>query len=129
MSYVRGHYRRDGSYVRPHYRRSRRSTGTTPSVRPPTYHRASTTVPSPRSVPAGPTTRVRGHYRNGYYVRPHYRRISTPAAVAVAGGGGGLLLLLIVLALVIGGGGGSQDAPGKHPTTSVSPRGHTTAPR
>ncbi|MEU2208915.1 hypothetical protein AB0B95_29855 [Streptomyces hygroscopicus] len=73
-------------------------------------------------------TRVRGHYRNGSYVRPHYRRISAPAAVAVAGGGGGLLLLLIVLMLIGGGGKGSQDTPVKKPTPSVSSQVHT-APR
>ncbi len=125
MSYVRGHYRRDGSYVRPHYRRSRPSTGAAGSVRPATHRRVGTTAPSSGSAPAGPVTRVRGHYRDGYYVRPHYRRISAPAAVAVAGGGGGLLLLLLVLALVGGGGKGSQDVPDKKPTTSVSSRTHT----
>lgn len=119
MPYVRGHYRRDGTYVRPHHRRSRRSTRTSSSTRPGTYSRVGTTVPT-RPAPASATTRVRGHYRNGSYVRPHYRRISTPAAVAAAVRGGGLLILLVVLALLSGSGTGSQDGSAKQPTTSVS---------
>ncbi|GAA0452561.1 hypothetical protein [Streptomyces olivaceiscleroticus] len=107
MTQVRGHYRRDGSYVRPHYRRPRaRSAGATYS-RP---ARIGAAVPRSRPAPAGPTTRVRGHYRsNGSYVRPHQRRIS-PAAAA-AGGGGGLLLLWLLLAVLGSGPSGAADTP------------------
>ncbi|MFD8145177.1 hypothetical protein [Streptomyces sp. NPDC059708] len=62
------------------------------------------------------TTNVRGHYRNGSYVRPHRRRLGGPAAVAA--GGGGLLLLIVVLIALFGGGG---EAPaGTSPSPAVS---------
>lgn len=107
MAYVRGHYRSDGTYVRPHHRRSSSSARSVSPTWPVAPRRAGTTTPAPSPVPAGATTRIRGHYRNGAYVRPHRRRISAKEA---AGGGGGLLLLLLVL-LLLGGGGKGESSP------------------
>ncbi|MFF7130464.1 hypothetical protein [Streptomyces sp. NPDC008240] len=112
MAYVRGHYRRNGSYVHAHHRRTRSAAPS--SLRSVGYSRNVRAAGSgSRSAPSGPTTYVRGHYRNGSYVRPHHRRISPPAAAAAGGGAGIILLIVLVLALLGGGGTHSKGTPGK----------------
>lgn len=118
MTHVRGHYRRNGSYVRPHHRRTRPGSGKASSPRSAAYTH-STAIASARRDSTDQTVRVRGHYRDGVYVRPHVRRTGTPAAAA--GGGGALLLLLVVLAFLSGGGTDVKDAPRQQPSPSVSP--------
>ncbi|MFF2132416.1 hypothetical protein ACFVW1_45200 [Streptomyces olivochromogenes] len=87
-----------------------------PPPRSVTYSRSVSTRPP---SPAGPTTYVRGHYRNGSYVRPHHRRIGRPAVVAAAGGGSILLIVLVALALLSFGGTGTKGTP-SNPTSPVS---------
>lgn len=120
MAYVRGHYRRDGSYVRPHYRRTRSAAPST--ARPVTYTHSVGTTSSTRaqSVPANATTHVRGHYRNGRYVRPHRRHVSRPAAVVAGGGASVGLLILLVLAVLTGGGTDPKGTPGRQSTAPAS---------
>ncbi|MFC9227377.1 hypothetical protein ACFTZI_00005 [Streptomyces decoyicus] len=118
MAYVRGHYR-NGRYVRPHHRRTRPTTASAPR-RVPAPRRVAATVSRPQYVSADPTTHVRGHYRNGRYVRPHSRRLSTPVVAAAAGGGTGLLLLLLVLASLGGSGTAPKTTPEQHPTPGTS---------
>lgn len=82
-------------------------------------------------------TYVRGHLRNGRYVRPHYRTVhrgtgsqrraqyrtvgtARPArSGAAAVGGGGLLLLLLILLLVVAN-SGSSEQPAPKSTSSHS---------
>ncbi|AEY94385.1 hypothetical protein SHJG_p270 (plasmid) [Streptomyces hygroscopicus subsp. jinggangensis 5008] len=115
MTYVRPHYRRDGTYVKGHNRRTRPRTaqlGTAP-------RRA---TPQPRPVATGPTTYVRPYYRtDGTRVRGHHRSIS-PGTIAVAAGtgGGGLLLLLLLLALAGGPGTSSKTPADTTPSQSAS---------
>ncbi|MGW7525764.1 hypothetical protein [Streptomyces sp. NPDC054783] len=88
MTYVRPHYRRDGTYVKGHNRRSR-PRATQPHTAPRHATPRPTPVPRPRPVPTGPTTYVRPYYRSdGTRVRGHNRSI-TPRALAVAAGTGG----------------------------------------
>lgn len=125
MTYVRGHYRRDGSYVRPHHRRTRPRT----VVRTATYSRPVAVSPSTPSGLTGPTTRVRGHYRNGVFVRAHDRRLASGVAVAAVGGGSGLLILLVVLAALSVRGGGAIPGPGSRPTPTQSATAPVHLPR
>jgi len=67
VTYVRPHYRRDGTYVKGHNRRTRPRT-----AQPGAASRRAT--PRPRPIPAGPTTYVRPYYRSdGICVRGHHR--------------------------------------------------------
>lgn len=75
VTYVRPHYRRDGTYVKGHNRRTR------PRTAPPRT--------APRRTPrvsTGPTTYVRPYHRtDGTRVRGHHRLIS-PRTIAVTAG-------------------------------------------
>ncbi|WP_329167528.1 hypothetical protein OHB49_45665 (plasmid) [Streptomyces sp. NBC_01717] len=115
MSYVRPHYRRDGTYVKGHNRRTRPRT-----AQPRTAPRR--TTPRPRPVPAGPTTYIRPHYRSdGTRVRGHHRSISPRTIAVVAGtGGGGLLLFLLLLALASGPGASNKAPAGTTPSHAAS---------
>ncbi|KUN16492.1 hypothetical protein AQJ23_45070 [Streptomyces antibioticus] len=115
MTYVRPHYRRDGTYVKGHNRRTRPR-----AAQPHTAPRR--TTQRPRPVRTGPTTYVRPHYRrDGTRVRGHHRSIS-PRTIAVAAGtgGGGLLLLLLLLALAGGPVTNSKAPASTTPSQSAS---------
>ncbi|QKZ23805.1 hypothetical protein [Streptomyces chartreusis] len=115
MTYVRPHYRRDGTYVKGHTRRTR------PRTRPAPQGPRRVT-PRPRPVPTGPTSYVRPYYRtDGTRVRGH-RRAVTPRTIAVVAGtgGGGLVLLLLLLALAGGPKPGSKAPVGTTPSHSAS---------
>lgn len=110
MTYVRPHYRRDGTFVKGHNRRTKPRTAQPGAT-------ARHTTAQPRPVPAAaPTTYVHPYYRSdGTRVRGHHRSIH-PRTVAVAAGtgGGGLVLLLVLLALA-GGPGTTTKAPANTP--------------
>ncbi|GAA2094605.1 hypothetical protein GCM10009801_62810 [Streptomyces albiaxialis] len=61
---------------------------------------------------------MRGHYRNGRYVRAHERRINDRAVVTAGGGSlpGLLRGFLILLWALTGGGASSSETPDKQPT-------------
>ncbi|MFR9787218.1 hypothetical protein ACL07V_00850 [Streptomyces sp. MB22_4] len=126
MTYVRPHYRRDGTYVKGHNRRTR-PRGNQPGTATHRTTPCSAPVPRPRPAQSGPTTYVRTYHRtDGTRVRGHQRTIS-PRTVAVAAGtgGGGLVLLLLLLALA-GGPGTSGKPTGtvSSPAASVSAGHH-----
>lgn len=56
MPEIPGHYRSNGSYVRPHYRHS-----------------------TPRAQRGTGQVWVKGHYRNGHFVKGHWRNVGEPA--------------------------------------------------
>ncbi len=120
VTYVRPHYRRDGTYVKGHNRRTRPRT-----VQPHTASRRNTPRPvpvsRPRPITTGPTTHVRPYYRSdGTRVRGHRRSISPRTLAMAASTGGGGLLLLILLALAGGPGTGSEAPAGTTPSHSAS---------
>jgi hypothetical protein len=89
MPEIPGHHRSDGTYVRPHYRHS-----------------------TPRSEQGTGRVWVKGHYRNGRFVRGHWRHIggsttsvsrSAPAADTSVDWGWYLigLPILILIALAV----------------------------
>ena len=59
MPEIPGHYRSDGTYVRPHYRHS-----------------------TPRSAQGTGRVWVKSHYRNGRFVRGHWRNVGESATTA-----------------------------------------------
>lgn len=115
VTYIRPHYRRDGTYVKGHNRRTRPRT-----AQPRTAPRR--TAQRPRPVPTGPTAYVRPYYRtDGTRVRGHRRSISPRTIAVLAGtGGGGLMLLLLLLALASGPGSSSKAPAGTTPSLSAS---------
>ncbi|CAK7287521.1 hypothetical protein SGPA1_50487 [Streptomyces misionensis JCM 4497] len=106
VTYVRPHYRRDGTFVRGHNRRTRPRTAQSSAA-------ARHTTAQPRPVPAAAlTTYVHPYYRSdGTRVRGHHRSIH-PRTVAVAAGtgGAGLVVLLVLLAFA-GEPGSTTKAP------------------
>ncbi|MFF1399351.1 hypothetical protein ACFVZD_36830 [Streptomyces sp. NPDC058287] len=121
MTYVRPHFRQDGTYVKGHNRRTRPRTAQ-PYAAPRRTTPRRTPAPRPRPVHTGPTTYVGPYYRaDGTRVRGHRRSISPRTVAVAAGTGGGLLLLILVLLVLAGGSGDSSKArAGTKPSHSTS---------
>ncbi|MEV5987120.1 hypothetical protein AB0L85_19180 [Streptomyces sp. NPDC052051] len=121
MTYVRSHYRRDGTFVKGHTRRTRPRAAQPYAARGRATPRR-TPVPRPRPVRTGPTTYVGPYYRaDGTRVRGHHRSIS-PRTVAVAAGSGlgFIILILVLLALASGSGDSGKTPSGAKPSHSTS---------